>query len=99
MASRISHILVPVLVLLAATASARADFSDGKMPDGTYHCEVYLLGLLFSHCHVIVWGRRLLSGRLLRYRLRWWHFLLLSMMFHVNVNVYSYKSSSLRNEP
>ena len=32
------------LLLLSAVGGARADFSDGRLPDGIYRCEVYLLG-------------------------------------------------------
>lgn len=55
MASRISCIFGITLVL-AATGGARADFSDGKMPDGTYHCEVYLLGMFLNLGDITIKG-------------------------------------------
>ncbi len=55
MASRVSCILSMVL-LVAATGGARADFADGKLPDGTYHCEVYLLGMFLSLGDIIIKG-------------------------------------------
>ena len=54
MASRISSVLS--IVLLAATGTARADFTDGKLPDGTYHCEVYLLGLFLNLGDITIKG-------------------------------------------
>ncbi|RUV48122.1 hypothetical protein EOB77_25230, partial [Mesorhizobium sp. M7A.F.Ca.MR.228.00.0.0] len=36
--------------------AARADFSDGKMPDGAYHCEVYLLGMFLSLGDITIKG-------------------------------------------
>ncbi|QPC92779.1 hypothetical protein [Mesorhizobium sp. INR15] len=53
--SRISCIL-GILLLFAATGSACADFSDGKLPDGTYHCEVYLLGLFLNLGDITIKG-------------------------------------------
>ncbi|MER9629707.1 hypothetical protein [Mesorhizobium sp. M0296] len=47
MAFRTSCIFITML-LLATTTVARAGFSDGKLPDGSYHCEVYLLGMFLS---------------------------------------------------
>ena len=56
MASGISRIFVGILVLAAATGAARADFSDGKMPDGIYHCEVYLLGMFLNLGDITIKG-------------------------------------------
>lgn len=61
MVSRISCIFSITLVLgitlvLAATGGARAAFSDGKMPDGTYHCEVYLLGAFLNLGDITIKG-------------------------------------------
>ena len=56
MASLISRILVGMVLLAAATGAARADFSDGKMPDGTYHCEVYLLGMFLNLGDITIKG-------------------------------------------
>ena len=55
MASRISCIIGTVL-LVAATGGARADFADGRLPDGTYHCEVYLLGMFLSLGDITIKG-------------------------------------------
>jgi len=55
MASRISCIIGTVL-LVATTGGARADFADGKLPDGTYHCEVYLLGMFLSLGDITIKG-------------------------------------------
>jgi hypothetical protein len=55
MTSRISRIFSTML-LVAATGSARADFTDGKLPDGTYHCEVYLLGMFLSLGDITIKG-------------------------------------------
>ena len=55
MASRISSVL-GIVLLLAATGHARADFTDGKLPDGTYHCEVYLLGMFLNLGDITIKG-------------------------------------------
>lgn len=55
MASSISCIF-SITLMLAATGGARADFSDGKMPDGTYHCEVYLLGMFLNLGDITIKG-------------------------------------------
>jgi hypothetical protein len=55
MASRVSSVF-SIVLLLAATGGARADFSDGKLPDGTYHCEVYLLGMFLSLGDITIKG-------------------------------------------
>lgn len=56
MASSISRISIGMLLLAAATGAARADFSDGKMPYGTYHCEVYLLGMFIELGEITIKG-------------------------------------------
>ena len=56
MASLISRILIGTVLLAAATGTARADFSDGKMPDGIYHCEVYLLGMFLDLGNITIKG-------------------------------------------
>jgi hypothetical protein len=55
MASRISCVF-SILLLVVATSGARADFTDGKLPDGTYHCEVYLLGMFLSLGDITIKG-------------------------------------------
>ena len=44
------------LLLMSAAGGARADFSDGKLPDGTYHCEVYLLGVFLNLGDITIKG-------------------------------------------
>ena len=56
MISGISRIFIGILLLAAATGTARADFSDGKMPDGIYHCEVYLLGMFLNLGDITIRG-------------------------------------------
>jgi hypothetical protein len=55
MASSISSIL-GILLLIATATSARADFTDGKLPDGVYHCEVYLLGMFLNLGDITIKG-------------------------------------------
>lgn len=52
----IARIALGILLPTTATGDARADFSDGKMPDGTYHCEVYLLGMFLSLGDITIKG-------------------------------------------
>jgi len=56
MASLTSRIFIGTALLAAATGAAQADFSDGKMPDGTYHCEVYLLGMFLDLGDITIKG-------------------------------------------
>jgi hypothetical protein len=56
MASGISRISIGILLLAAATGTARADFSDVKMPDGVYHCEEYLLGMFLNLGDITIKG-------------------------------------------
>ncbi|TIT50385.1 MAG: hypothetical protein E5W72_13700, partial [Mesorhizobium sp.] len=55
MAPRISRIF-SIVLLAAATGGARAEFTDGKLPDGAYHCEVYLLGTFLSLGDITIKG-------------------------------------------
>ena len=55
MASSISRIF-GILLLIATTTSAQADFTEGKMPDGIYHCEVYLLGMFLNLGDITIKG-------------------------------------------
>ncbi|TGP26569.1 MULTISPECIES: hypothetical protein [unclassified Mesorhizobium] len=50
------RIILSFLLLPSAAGSARADFTDGRLPDGTYHCEVYLLGLFFNLGDITIKG-------------------------------------------
>lgn len=51
-----SRIILSFLLLLSAAGGARADFTDGKLPDGVYHCEVYLLGLFLNLGDIAIKG-------------------------------------------
>lgn len=51
-----NRIILSFLGLLAAAGSARADFADGKMPDGVYRCEVYLLGVFLNLGDITIRG-------------------------------------------
>ena len=44
------------LLLLSAVGGARADFSDGRLPDGAYRCEVYLLGQFINLGDITIKG-------------------------------------------
>lgn len=55
------RLILSFLLLISAVAGARADFADGKLPDGTYHCEVYLLGLFINLGDITIKGN-LYSG-------------------------------------
>jgi len=48
--------ILSFLILVSAAGGARADFADGKLPDGTYHCEVYLLGLFINLGDITIKG-------------------------------------------
>ncbi|MEZ2330834.1 hypothetical protein AB6802_14030 [Mesorhizobium sp. RCC_202] len=56
-----SRFILSFLILMSAASGARADFADGKLPDGTYHCEVYLLGLFINLGDITIKGN-LYSG-------------------------------------
>lgn len=45
-----------ILLSVAIAGDARADFAGGKLPDGTYHCEVYLLGMFLSLGDITIRG-------------------------------------------
>lgn len=44
------------LALLMFPASADAGFSNGRLPDGDYHCEVYLLGAFLNLGDITIKG-------------------------------------------
>lgn len=48
--------ILSFLLLISAAGEARADFKNGTLPDGTYHCEVYLLGLFISLGDITIKG-------------------------------------------
>jgi hypothetical protein len=47
---------IAIAFLLAPACSARADFAEGRLPDGVYHCEVYLLGTFLSLGEITIKG-------------------------------------------
>ncbi|SRR6266702_5438954 len=55
------RIILSFLLLMSAAGGANADFSEGKLPDGVYHCEVYLLGLFLNLGDITIKGN-LYSG-------------------------------------
>ncbi|UCI10224.1 hypothetical protein [Mesorhizobium sp. B1-1-8] len=55
------RVILSFLLLAGTAGGARADFADGKLPDGVYHCEVYLLGLFFNLGDITIKGN-LYSG-------------------------------------
>ncbi|PBC04883.1 hypothetical protein [Mesorhizobium sp. WSM3860] len=50
------RIAMTFLLLASAVCNARADFAEGKLPDGVYHCEVYLLGLFINLGDITIKG-------------------------------------------
>jgi hypothetical protein len=51
--------LLPLLgiALVAATVGiSRAGIADGKLPDGAYHCEIYMLGMFLSLGEITIKG-------------------------------------------
>jgi len=55
------RIILSFLLLMSAAGGANADFPEGKLPDGVYHCEVYLLGLFLNLGDITIKGN-LYSG-------------------------------------
>ncbi len=56
--SRLAIIIV-VAFMLAPVSDVRADYAgyaDGRLPDGVYHCEVYLLGKFLSLGDITIKG-------------------------------------------
>lgn len=49
-------IVIAVACLLAPAGAARAGFAEGRLPDGVYHCEVYLLGTFLSLGEIAIKG-------------------------------------------
>lgn len=56
MASPIRSIVLSFVLLAVGASGARADFTDGKLPDGIYHCEVYLLGMFLNLGDITIKG-------------------------------------------
>lgn len=50
-------LLLALPLLAALTGNARASMADGKLPDGIYHCEVYMLGMFLGLGDITVKGR------------------------------------------
>jgi hypothetical protein len=45
-----------VIVTMLLPSAARAEFTEGRLPDGVYHCEVYLLGTFLSLGDITIKG-------------------------------------------
>ena len=54
-------LLLTLPLLAAMVGNAQASMADGKLPDGIYHCEVYMLGMFLGLGDITVKGR-LYSG-------------------------------------
>ena len=48
---------VGAVLALAGTGDARAGIAEGTLPDGIYHCEVYLLGVFLSLGDITIKGK------------------------------------------
>lgn len=48
MMKRLRLLAANLSVLIAVQHGALAGIAEGKLPDGTYHCEVYLLGMFLN---------------------------------------------------
>jgi hypothetical protein len=48
--------LLGIVLPVATAGDARAGIADGKLPDGTYRCEVYLLGMFLSLGDITIKG-------------------------------------------
>ncbi|MFC3207441.1 hypothetical protein [Aquamicrobium soli] len=54
---RVKRTVFSAALLATATAGdARAAIADGKLPDGAYHCEVYMLGLFLDLGEITIRG-------------------------------------------
>lgn len=54
--SLVAGLVLAIVVAGAATGAARAEFSDDKLPDGRYRCEIYLLGLFLTLGDIAIKG-------------------------------------------
>jgi hypothetical protein len=52
-------------VIAGSSDTAKAAYADGKLPDGTYHCEVYLLGRFLDLGDIYIKGNVYSGPRLL----------------------------------
>ena len=50
------RLLAAGLAMMLAPHTAFAAIADGKLPDGAYHCEVYLLGLFLNLGDITIKG-------------------------------------------
>ncbi len=48
--------LAAMVLSLGAASPAAASAADGRLPDGAYHCEVYLLGMFLSLGDITIKG-------------------------------------------
>jgi hypothetical protein len=53
---RLRLLAAGLAMTLATAPSAFAGIADGKLPDGTYHCEVYLIGLFLNLGDITIRG-------------------------------------------
>jgi hypothetical protein len=53
---RLRLLAAGLAMTLGAPPNAFAGIADGKLPDGTYHCEVYLIGLFLSLGDITIKG-------------------------------------------
>lgn len=48
--------LLGILLFIATASGAQAGVADGKLPDGSYGCEVYLLGMFLDLGDITIRG-------------------------------------------
>ena len=49
-------LLAAALLAAASAGHARAAVADGRLPDGAYHCEVYMLGMFLNLGDIVIRG-------------------------------------------
>jgi hypothetical protein len=64
MKRNIISIVVSSLILTGSIDPAIAGYADGKLPDGIYHCEAYLLGRFLDLGDISIKGRAYSEPRL-----------------------------------
>jgi hypothetical protein len=57
--------VVGLAAIVGNADAANAGYADGKLPDGTYHCEVYLLGRFLNLGDISIKGNVYSEPRLL----------------------------------
>ena len=48
--------LLGIALVVATIGNSRAGIADGKLPDGAYHCEIYMLGMFLSLGEITIKG-------------------------------------------